>query len=131
MRSDGFISVEDLLASPKYRVFGNQFPGPISVPELKLIVATNAKQRFEMREFMESNVHTLYIRATQGHSLINVKQDQLCDKLTLDAVRNSHIRIFHGTYFSSWQVHGFCDCILLLIQNSRYELNLRNLPKKM
>lgn len=58
--TDGFVSVDELLAHPQFRSY--------SLEDIKRVVATNDKQRFKLYPNPENGL--LQIRANQGHSVL-------------------------------------------------------------
>uniref|UniRef100_A0A7S4KUD4 2'-phosphotransferase n=1 Tax=Paramoeba aestuarina TaxID=180227 RepID=A0A7S4KUD4_9EUKA len=86
MDAGGWVEVDALLSLKKMA------SKKVSEEELKVVVTTNAKKRFALKE--EDGV--LFIRATQGHSLDSVKSANLLRKLTLDDLPNYPV-VVHGT----------------------------------
>lgn len=85
MSPDGFVKMTDLL---RHR----QFAG-YSAAQVEACVSLCEKRRFELKQEGESN--EVLIRATQGHSMSFVEDDQLLERI-LDP---SEIPVcFHGTY---------------------------------
>lgn len=68
---------------------------------LKKIVSTNDKKRYELQKILnESTGKTeLYIRATQGHTIKNIKDDELLTKIEDSTQFQTAV---HGTYFKFW-----------------------------
>ena len=83
IRKDGFCLVHDILAKPKAKKF--------SLNHIKQVVDCNDKKRFELKEIEG----VLMIRAVQGHSLKEVKTEDL-----LEPIKNpfQYAEIVHGTY---------------------------------
>lgn len=80
--SDGYVLMQDLL---KY--LGNK----TSIDLVHSIVENNDKKRYELK-FKDGNE---YIRATQGHSITEVKTEEL---LTSIVDPFNYVYVVHGTY---------------------------------
>lgn len=85
MRPDGFIYLDDLLAVKSVSKLNVDFA------IIEHIVNNNDKKRFELKE--EQNVKL--IRAVQGHSMTQVKTEELLTKITNPF---EYVQIIHGTY---------------------------------
>jgi RNA:NAD 2'-phosphotransferase (TPT1/KptA family) len=82
--ADGFILVTELLQHSHFREY--------TLAQLKECVATCEKQRFQLKQDSKGD---LFIRATQGHSISNVKDDELLEAI----VDPSSVPVCqHGTY---------------------------------
>eukprot|EP00397_Hematodinium_sp_SG-2012_P017286 GEMP01017671.1.p1 GENE.GEMP01017671.1~~GEMP01017671.1.p1 ORF type:complete len:562 (+),score=109.11 GEMP01017671.1:101-1786(+) len=85
MRQDGYCRISDILELSYLKKLS------VREHDLRKIVNDNAKKRFALTE--ENNVG--YIRANQGHTLTNVKDEEL-----LEEIKDWRIieNCFHGTY---------------------------------
>jgi len=94
MRSDGYVSVKDLLSSPKFSA--------LDFSTLESIVQQDKKQRYHMLLDPSSDessgvVNSWWIRANQGHSLKDVNIDGK------DILSASEIPMaVHGTNMNAW-----------------------------
>jgi len=74
--------------------------GKVDFDKIKEVVDTNDKKRFELKADTDANGNKIWlIRATQGHSLKSVSDDDLLEKLTDVSGISSCI---HGTYKEPW-----------------------------
>lgn len=88
VRSDGYVSVERLLALAELR--GTQMQQIVEIAD------TDKKGRLQITEI---DGH-LFIRATQGHSIPSINPDELMDRITDP---NQIPVCIHGTYEESWR----------------------------
>lgn len=86
LRPDGYCKVDEVLNVPKIKKL------KIDVAQLKYLVESNDKKRYEMME--EEGV--FYIRATQGHTMKAVETEALLTKIQ-DPFE--FCEVIHGTYF--------------------------------
>ncbi|VDC03338.1 unnamed protein product [Peniophora sp. CBMAI 1063] len=95
MRPDGYVRVDDLLATPQLR------DQDLALPKLQKMVAENAKQRFKLVQepAPDGGPDVWWIRAAQGHSLATVKLDDLKPILTASDVPMA----VHGTNQQAWK----------------------------
>jgi len=97
MRSDGYIRVNDLLASPRL-----SSPTPLDFATLQRIVENDSKKRYMLLESPDEAAPTAgdvwWIRANQGHSL---KEIQLDLKPILSAADIP--MAVHGTNRTAWK----------------------------
>jgi RNA:NAD 2'-phosphotransferase (TPT1/KptA family) len=100
MGSDGFILLSDILAKPNFK--------GVTIAQIESIVENNDKQRFklETRINPKTNQEALYIRANQGHTITNVKADELLKPVTdisqLSSLWTVSPVMVHGTYKANW-----------------------------
>jgi len=88
VRTDGYVSVEQLLALAELR--GAEMQQIIDISSI------DKKGRFQI-----TNIDGyLFIRATQGHSIASIDPDQLMDRITDP---NQIPVCIHGTYEESWK----------------------------
>lgn len=100
MAADGYISVWELLVVKDLRRLNT------TLDDLRSIVDDCPKQRFQLRERSEEEI---YIRATQGHSMKEVKSEELLTPITLQEVKD-------GKY--PWAIHGTYHKAMAEIQRS-------------
>lgn len=103
MDSAGFISLDDILSMRKFN--------KISIDDIKKIVETNNKKRFELIEtFSKSGAIKYYIRAVQGHSGLvgeSIKDDEATNEITLDNISDllgDDYKCVHGTNLTAWDI---------------------------
>jgi len=91
----GFVPLNQILQLRFYR------SRKITAEKIQHISDTNSKKRYEIKTEMDQNGNpTLYIRATQGHSLKLVEDDDLLVKIK--EASEAPICV-HGTYVQPWQ----------------------------
>jgi 2'-phosphotransferase len=105
MTPDGYVPVEDIVAHPhrKLRVIA-------SVDQVRMIVATNDKQRYSLAEKPAelygrvplAGCTLVCIRANQGHSIDFIDPLQLLRQLSSEDLM-SLPTVVHGTYSESWK----------------------------
>ena len=91
MRKDGYCNLKEVLATRHLRDVD------CTVQDVQKVVAENDKKRFEIWE--GSGEH--WIRATQGHSIKWVADEELHTKLSLDD-NDLPAACVHGTYKTLW-----------------------------
>ena len=91
IRSDGFLSVGEVLRTPGLLNLG------CTVEEVRWVVQDSSKGRFALGEIEG----VLMIRATQGHSMGGIVEDQLLQPLTSNTP-NLPSEAVHGTYVKYW-----------------------------
>ncbi|XP_051932255.1 tRNA 2'-phosphotransferase 1 isoform X4 [Hippocampus zosterae] len=89
LSSDGYVSVDDVLACPQFRSY--------KLEDVERVVATNDKQRFKLRPHPENG--RLQIRANQGHT-IQVTDLEL--KPVLTGSPDCPAEAVHGSYMCNW-----------------------------
>lgn len=87
IRPDGFVAVDDLLRL-------RRFDGVTSAT-VEAIVAACPKRRFELRDIDGRQ----YVRATQGHSIAGITDEELLVKVDDPAALPV---VVHGTYMKVW-----------------------------
>lgn len=90
MEPDGFVQVSELLEL-------SEFKRKLSYEELRSIVRSNDKQRFELVEELEGSVAGAKIRAVQGHTIREVDDELLLKEIT-SVEELGTAMIIHGTY---------------------------------
>eukprot|EP01017_Pseudomicrothorax_dubius_P022755 TRINITY_DN2457_c0_g2_i2.p1 TRINITY_DN2457_c0_g2~~TRINITY_DN2457_c0_g2_i2.p1 ORF type:complete len:463 (-),score=123.38 TRINITY_DN2457_c0_g2_i2:110-1498(-) len=90
LRKDGYVPVDEILALKKLKSLG------CGLAELKEVVATNEKKRFELT----NEEGKLYIRATQGHTIKTIEDDLLLKEITNP---EDIPLVVHGTFYSFWE----------------------------
>lgn len=90
VQDNGFINVQSILQHPNYKDCFN-------LELLQTIVGSDRKQRYTLRRIENSEDYE--IRANQGHTLKEVKEEQ-CLKRIISA--NEAPLAVHGTYFKYW-----------------------------
>ncbi|KAI9260754.1 phosphotransferase KptA/Tpt1 [Phascolomyces articulosus] len=86
MRPDGYVVLSDILALAKFKTYTGE--------DIEHVVKTNDKQRFKLTEIDS----VWMIRANQGHSIKNVNQDELLERIgTPESI------VIHGTSLNNWQ----------------------------
>jgi 2'-phosphotransferase len=94
MRQDGFVKLDDILAKDFYK------SKKIEFAKVKEIVDTNDKKRFELKEETgEDGVKVILIRATQGHSIDKINDEELLEKIV---DHTQYPNIIHGTQKDAW-----------------------------
>ena len=92
----GWVKLEDIM---KLNEFKN-----ISIDDIMYIVENNNKKRFSV-ELRDDN---MYIRANQGHSINNIKDDLLLKEITqIDYINN----VVHSTFKKNYKLikeYGLC-----------------------
>lgn len=73
----------------------------MTLDKVKEIVETNDKKRFELTQLEDQGQKNWYIRAVQGHTLENVEDDLLLEKITDPA---KYPCVVHGTYYKAWDL---------------------------
>ena len=91
IRSDGFLSVDEVLRTHRLLNLG------CTVEEVRWAVQDSSKGRFALGEIEGA----LMIRATQGHSMGGIVEDQLLQPLTSNTP-NLPSEAVHGTYMKYW-----------------------------
>jgi 2'-phosphotransferase len=95
IRPDGFMLLNDVLKVHFIAKFN------ATLKDIQSMVASNAKQRYEIKENTELPGQYL-IRAVQGHSIKTVQDEELLCKLSEDIneVNNvfNYVSVCHGTY---------------------------------
>ena len=91
IRSDGFLSVDEVLRTHRLLNLG------CAVEEVRWAVQDSSKGRFALGEIEGA----LMIRATQGHSMGGIVEDQLLQPLTSNTP-NLPSEAVHGTYTKYW-----------------------------
>ncbi|XP_028816387.1 tRNA 2'-phosphotransferase 1 [Denticeps clupeoides] len=89
MSSDGFLSVDDLLAHPQFRCFTPE--------DVERVVVTNNKQRFKLGTHPDTG--RMQIRANQGHS-VPVADLEL--RAILPDAPDTPKEAVHGSYLKYW-----------------------------
>jgi 2'-phosphotransferase len=89
IESSGFVKVDDLLKSQPIKKH------KATLEKIMQVVETDAKGRYELQ-----NRPPYYIRAVQGHSIKEVKDDEILSPL--GNVFEYPI-IVHGTYYEAWE----------------------------
>ncbi|CAE7712864.1 unnamed protein product, partial [Symbiodinium sp. CCMP2592] len=93
VREDGYASVKEVLKHPRLRNAG------ATLADVQVAVTDNAKQRFQLSH----QGHELLIRATQGHSMQQVRDDLLLTRITAPeevplAVHGTYLRHYASIY---------------------------------
>ena len=91
IRSDGFLSVDEVLRTHRLLNLG------CAVEEVRWAVQDSSKGRFALGEIEGA----LMIRATQGHSMGGIVEDQLLQPLTSNTP-NLPSEAVHGAYMKYW-----------------------------
>ncbi|KAL4512893.1 hypothetical protein ABPG72_017578 [Tetrahymena utriculariae] len=91
--TDGFILLQEILQR-------KDFSG-VTFERVKSIVDNNDKKRYELQEREENGALQWYIRATQGHTISSIKDEELLNKISLDVAQTLGI-VVHGTYKQFW-----------------------------
>lgn len=95
IRSDGYVKLEQILQRDFFR--NNRIDESI----IRQIVTTNDKKRFELMEEEDENGKlSLFIRASQGHSIANIDDEKLLRKVQTAA---EFPLVVHGTYLRNWE----------------------------
>ncbi|EGR29175.1 hypothetical protein IMG5_161250 [Ichthyophthirius multifiliis] len=84
---DGFVDIEELLSHNKFK--------NITFKQIQYVVENNDKKRFELIKKQEDNKY--YIRASQGHSIKDINDEQLLQILSLEDAKKLDV-VVHGTY---------------------------------
>ncbi|EDW17717.1 uncharacterized protein Dmoj_GI12490 [Drosophila mojavensis] len=92
MQPDGYVCVADILQHPRY---GAQY----SKEKLREIVATDAKQRYQLRSNPVTGAEE--IRANQGHSLRTVQAEACMERI--NSISQLPGPVVHGTYYKNWE----------------------------
>ncbi len=95
IRSDGFVNAQELLALREFAAF--------TVEDIKHVVRTNDKKRFELVE----EAGEVFVRASQGHSMEQVEDEQLLEALNQADPSLPSVCV-RGTYSS---------CVQSILQN--------------
>lgn len=90
MEPDGFVQVSDLLEL-------SEFKRKLTYGELREIVLSNDKQRYELVEKLEGSIAGAKIRAVQGHTIKEVADEMLLNEITTVEELGTAM-IIHGTY---------------------------------
>ncbi|KAI0030061.1 KptA family-domain-containing protein [Vararia minispora EC-137] len=95
MREDGYVRVDDLLATPKLRA------QRLDLTQLQNIVAADAKQRYSLvsEPGADGAAEAWWIRANQGHSMSDVKMDLK----PILAAKDVPMAV-HGTNMQAWKL---------------------------
>mmetsp|Transcript_34873 Transcript_34873/g.31382 ORF Transcript_34873/g.31382 Transcript_34873/m.31382 type:complete len:328 (+) Transcript_34873:226-1209(+) len=94
MRPDGYVALDEILAKDFYK------SKKIGFDKIKEAVDTNDKKRFELKEETnDQGKKAWWIRATQGHSLSKVNDEELLEKVTDFSEFPTCI---HGTNRDAW-----------------------------
>jgi 2'-phosphotransferase len=88
IRADGFCELDEVLRLRAMQALG------VSRTEVEHVNRTNNKKRFDMRSSLEGK---RLIRAVQGHSMNEVKDSSIHEKLSL-ASRDLPVQCVHGTH---------------------------------
>jgi len=96
MDAGGWVPLDEILKKDFYKT------KHIGVDKIKDIVDSNDKKRFELKtEANASGVPVLYIRASQGHTLKSVSDEDLLEKI----INAAEIPVcIHGTYRDAWEL---------------------------
>mmetsp|Transcript_29219 Transcript_29219/g.67264 ORF Transcript_29219/g.67264 Transcript_29219/m.67264 type:complete len:331 (-) Transcript_29219:48-1040(-) len=92
MRTDGYVAVEDVLVCHPIANL------ECTMEELTAVVRDSDKQRFSLEE-MDGR---MWIRANQGHSIKEVKDEQLLRRLQMTD-KDLPCQVVHGTYKRHWK----------------------------
>jgi len=96
MDAGGWVELSDVLNKDFYK------SKKIDVDKIKEIVETNDKKRFELKtQPNKDGMNVLFIRASQGHTLKGVSDEDLLEKIT-DAKEIPVV--IHGTYRDAWEL---------------------------
>ena len=94
IKADGYVNVKDLLNVKDIKKLQG------TVEDIRAAVINCSKQRFQLKEVEDGQV---YIRAVQGHSMKEVKSEELLIPITLEEVtEGKYPHAIHGTYFKAW-----------------------------
>lgn len=96
IRPDGFININEVL---EVKYIGKKFKPTMA--DFEEVVNNNNKKRFELKQ--NPDFPELWmIRAVQGHTMENVKEDDLMEQLSLDLQSAKNVfmypQVIHGTY---------------------------------
>lgn len=108
LRDDGYVRLRDILNRPYFRT------NRIDENYIRRLVESNDKRRFELTEMRDEEAQTgegeaeaehapsLFIRASQGHSLAVVDDEKLLRKLEPESV-SQYPHVVHGTFLRFWE----------------------------
>ncbi|KAI8636136.1 hypothetical protein BD408DRAFT_426632 [Parasitella parasitica] len=85
---DGYVSVDDILAQPKFK--------GVTFEQIRYVVDHNDKKRYELSQ---TTTGEWLVRATQGHSLKSILPDDLLETIT----GSIDTPVIHGTTLEAWK----------------------------
>ncbi|KAL4481763.1 hypothetical protein ABPG74_007852 [Tetrahymena malaccensis] len=91
--TDGFVLLQEILNR-------NDFNG-VTFERIKSVVDNNDKKRYELQQKEHNGALQWFIRATQGHTISSINDEELLDKISLDVAATLGI-VVHGTYKQFW-----------------------------
>ncbi|EAR94249.1 RNA 2'-phosphotransferase, Tpt1/KptA family protein (macronuclear) [Tetrahymena thermophila SB210] len=94
MGSDGYVLLQEIMSR-------NDF-STITFDKVKSVVDNNDKKRFEMIQKEHNGKIEWFIRASQGHTISSINDEELLDKISLDVASSLGI-VVHGTYKQFWE----------------------------
>ncbi|CDW83651.1 exonuclease family protein [Stylonychia lemnae] len=102
IRTDGYVPIDEILAAQRIKCNQSELQNEcfielkVDFDMIKAIVASNDKQRFQLiSEINEEGVEVHYIRATQGHTIQTISNEELLTPI-IDPF--GFDEVIHGTY---------------------------------